>query len=273
MLETVGRDWVVEKVCDVRALSNAYSIAQPQQASPALMTLAASGDLDELLIDRTRDAISCGRARCARGQTLMEWRAPNLTPTHMMGILRDHGDAPGWTPAETVGRTICMHAAEGPRRSQSVGSMVSELRAGRFIHWVTGTSAPCTSLFKPVLFGAGLPDQGAAPSDRYDPGAAWWRHEQLHRAMLRDFDTGLAGLAAERDALEAGFVARIDAASDGELDAAVALCWREAGEAEARWRGALGGGRRRVNRASYGRSWGRLNRAAGFPVCTDQVGE
>ncbi len=71
------------------------------------------------------------------------------------------------------------------------------------MHWVTGTSAPCTSLFKPVLFETGLPPQGAAPTDRFDAAASWWRHEQLHRAMLADFGPSLAALEGERDALEA----------------------------------------------------------------------
>ena len=274
VLETVGRDWVVEKVRDVRALSNAYSIgAGFDRISGGLAGRArAAGwagtdgrfEVADRLIDVTRDAVSFGRGRCARGSDLLARHGNRLAPADMMAILRDHGDAADWTPANTQGRTICMHAAEGPRRSQSVASMVSELRTGRFVHWVTASSAPCTSLFKPVLFEAGLPDQGAAPSDRFDDQSAWWRHERLHRIMLKDFGRGLAAIAAERDALEAGFVARIDAASDEDLRTAVRACWREAGAAETRWGAALGDGGRSVNRASYGRSWGRLNRAAGF---------
>jgi secernin len=282
VLETVDRDWVVEKVRDVRALSNAYSIQAGFDAiSPGLAARArAEGwsdgdgrfDVAGRLIDTARDAVSFGRGRCARGTELLGRYGDRLGPQDMMAILRDHGEAADWSPANTEGRTICMHAAEGPRRSQSVASMVSELRPGRFVHWVTASSAPCASLFKPVLFETGLPDQGAAPTDRYDPGAAWWRHERLHRGMLNDFSAGLAAIATERDALEAGFVARMDAAADDQLGQAVALCWREAEAAEARWRGALGDGGRGVNRASYGRSWGRLNRAAGFPAFADQSG-
>lgn len=282
VLETVGRDWVVEKVRSVRALSNAYSIGADFSAiSPGLAARArAEGwcggdgrfDVAERLIDPARDAVSFGRGRCARGTELLARHGNRLGPQDMMAILRDHGGAGDWTPANTLGRTICMHAAEGPRRSQSVASMVSELRPGRFVHWVTASSAPCASLFKPVLFETGLPDQGRALTDRYDPDAAWWRHERLHRGMLKDYPTGLGAIAAERDVLEAGFVAHLDAAPEEGLAAAVALCWREAAAAEARWTAALGAGGRGVNRASYGRSWGRLNRAAGFPALTDHEG-
>jgi len=282
VLETVGRDWVVEKVRSVRALSNAYSIGADFTAiSPGLAAQArtegwsgADGrfDVADRLIDPVRDAASFGRGRCARGTELLGRYGNRLGAQAMMAILRDHGDRPDWSPANTVGRTICMHAAEGARRSQSVASMVSELRPGRFIHWVTASSAPCASLFKPVLFEAALPDQGPAPTDRYEPRSIWWRHERLHRGMLKDYPAGLAAIAAERDALEAVFVARMDAAPDDGLAAAVAFCWREAAEAEARWSAALGTGGRSRNRASYGRSWGRLNRAAEFSALTDQEG-
>ncbi len=275
VLETAGRWWAVERVTSQRALSNAYSIGAGFDAvSPDLARHAgeqgwtdAQGrfDVAAKLIDEDRDAVSFGRGRCARGQTLLDRGAPRLTPQAMMAILRDHGDDPDWSPANTRGRTICMHAAQGPRRSQSVASMVSELWDGRFVHWVTGTSAPCTSLFKPVILDAGLPAQGAAPTDRFDAAAPWWRHERLHRAMLHDFGPALAAIAAERDALEAGFIARMDAAfASGDQHEAVDLCWREAAEAEARWLAALPSPvAAPIN--SHRRSWARLNQVAGFP--------
>jgi secernin len=271
VLETAGRWWVVEQVRARRALSNAYSIGTGFDAvSPALAAHAeaqgwvdADGRFDPAarLIDEARDAVSFGRGRCARGQALLDAQAGRLTPASMMGILRDHGGAADWSPANTVGRTICMHAAEGPRRSQSVASMVSEVRRGRTVHWVTGTSAPCLSVFKPVLFEAGLPSMGPAPGDRYDPESLWWRHERLHRAALADHAAAHRLIAAERDALEADFAARIDAAPDA---ATVAACWRDAAAAEARWAAALRPAR--PGGAAYAKSWARLNHVAGLPA-------
>ncbi|MBR7620820.1 hypothetical protein JKL49_15605 [Phenylobacterium sp. 20VBR1] len=262
VLETMGRDWVVERVAGRRSLSNAYSIGTGySDISPGL---AAQGqgrfDVAAHLIDEVRDAVSFGRGRCARGQGLMDRAGDQLDPAVMMAILRDHGDAADWSPANTVGRTICMHAASGARRSQSVASMVSEVGPERAVHWVTATSAPCTSLFKPVLFATGAPPVGPAPSDGYDRKSLWWRHERLHRALLADHAAGIALIADERDALEAGFRARIDRADD--LAAAVADCWREAAQAEARWASALEPAR--PGGSAYARSWARLNGVAGL---------
>lgn len=279
VLETVGRWWVVEQVSDLRALSNALSIGdRPDRISPALAAQAraegwtdADGRFDFAgrLLDEDRDAISRGRLRCARGRTLLERQRGHLGALGMMAILRDHGEAMegdrAWHPAHTVGRSICMHAAEGPRRSQSVGSLVSDLRPGRAVHWVTGTSAPCLSVFKPFVFGVALPDQGPRPSDQADNASLWWRHERLHRAALKDYAANAAAIAGERDALEAAFVARMDAAlaaGDSAVTDAVAACWREAEAAEARWTATVTSTNKPP--APFARSWARLNQAAGL---------
>jgi dipeptidase len=268
VLETIGKWWAIQQAPPLRSLSNALSIQDDyDQISPALLEESrARGWLEngrfrlaDRLLDTARDSISHGRGRCARGQALLEARRGRMSPLEMMAILRDHGDVgPNWHPKDTVGRTLCMHAAEGLRRSQSVASLVGDLTPGRTIHWVTGSSAPCLSIFKPVLFETGLPPQGPSPSDKAD-NSRWWRHERLHRAALGAYAEALAVITPERDALEASFVERMAKADD--LDAAVAACWAEADAAEARW----------VSRTpkpkptgAFARSWGRLNSVAGF---------
>jgi dipeptidase len=288
VLETVGRWWAVERVEHTRALSNALSIgADRARVSPALAEHArAEGWSDEAgrfdfadrLIDLERDAVSFGRGRCARGSALLARAENAVKPATMMAILRDHGEAgeadPAWTPARTIGRTICMHAAEGPRRSQSVGSMVSELDGADSLHWVTGTSAPCLSLFKPVTIASGLPPSGPAPSDRYDAESLWWSHERLHRAALADFAGALVRIAPERDRLEQAFMERVDLArKSGDpvaMRTVIADCWREAAQTEARWLGQIATsaktGKTAVRPpAGYRGSWGRLNHVAGLP--------
>lgn len=263
VLETAGRSWVWERVRTTRALSNAYSIGADHDGISADLDRAERYDVAATLIDEARDAVSFGRGRCARGQALLDRTAPDLTPGAMMAILRDHGDDPDWTPAHTRNRTICMHASHGPRRSQSVASMVSELKPDGGVHWVTGSSAPCISLFKPFVFGARTPDFGPSPTDRADAASRWWRHEALHRAALADFTAALDEIAPERDALEARFQAWIDQARDGAaLDEAIARCWREADAAEARWLARVSG-RPPVEPAAHRRSWARLNHVAG----------
>jgi hypothetical protein len=163
-----------------------------------------------------------------------------------------------------------MHAASGARRSQTVASMSSDLTPGQITHWVTGTAAPCLGLFKPVVLGMPMPNQGPPPTDRYDEASLWWRHERLHRAALADFPAAMVQIADERDALEARFRARMaEAWAIGEVAVpeAISACWREAESTEARWRRRLSGHGRSPNTLgrSGARAWARLNTVAGFP--------
>ncbi len=247
VVEAIDRFWAVERCAPTRAISNILTIARPDRISPALAADArargygAEFDFAARYHDPARDLISRGRMRCDRGTALLARRAGDITPADMMANLRDHGAAAegvaGWHPVDTVGRTICMHATDPDRNGQSVASMVSELRADRpALHWVTATSAPCTSVFRPVLLEAGLPAHGPRPSDRREAASLWWRHEATHRAaVLGDFAAALAALAPGRDALEARFAARMaEALALSGPDAAalrveaVALCWAEA---------------------------------------------
>jgi hypothetical protein len=130
--------------------------------------------------------------------------------------------------------TVCWHAGFGPiRGSQSVGSMVSHLAPEIQTHFVTGTSAPCTSIFKPVWLGAELPDMGPAPAGTYDAAALFWRHEVLHRATLRDYATRIALYQDERDELERSFVAGVLAGAG--RTAYTTQCFAEADQATGRW--------------------------------------
>jgi dipeptidase len=283
VLETVGRWWAVERVTGARALSNSLSIGQsPHALSGALSAHAAAAgwldgegrfDFAERLIDPVRDAGTFGRGRCARATSLLAPRAGRIELADIQAVLRDHGDEadgdPDWSPAKTQRRSICMHAAAGDRRSQTVSSMASDLTSGAVTHWVTGTAAPCLSLFKPVVVGRPLPDVGPPSTDRYDDASLWWRHECLHRAALADFPVVLAAIVGERDALEAGFRARMDdawASGLAAVDGAIAACWRDAEAAERRWMGSISAGRRgsAIGR-SAALSWARLNTVAGFP--------
>ncbi len=284
VLETVGRWWALERVTSTRAISNALSIADAADAVSPALAAHASGqgwrdakgrfDFAERLLDRERDKVSRGTERCARGSALLAAHAGALTGARMASILRDHGEAgadPAWTPAGLVGRTICMHAGPGDRRSQTTASLVSELRPDAHVHWVTGSSAPCLSPFKPVILGAGLPDQGPGATDHFDAATRWWRHERLHRVVLPDYAARIAILAGERDRLETAFRARIDVAltagaGPAALRAEVEACWIEADAAEARWAKAVAVAPAPARPSgAYRRSWARLNAVAGLP--------
>ncbi|HEX9188961.1 MAG TPA: hypothetical protein VGB87_17915, partial [Vicinamibacteria bacterium] len=121
----------------------------------------------------------------------------------------------------------CAHAGGLVAAAQTTASWVSELRPGRVRHFATGTAAPCTGIFKPVDVAAPL-ELGPPATDRHDPASLWWRHEQLHRRVLRD-PAALLPILAERDAVEARWLASPPLSSDAFAEADRLLAaWTEA---------------------------------------------
>ncbi len=195
-----------------------------------------------------------------------------------VALLRDHGlDSPeaqaAWGPAKgpaggLLGQTVCAHAGYGPVRiSQSTGSWVSQLAPdGTATHWVTGTSSPCTSVFKPVWFDGGVPDTGPRPDGTYDRRSMWWSHEDLHRTTLRDYPALLPRYRADRDALEQRF--RDDAAaadSPGARAACSSAAFLDAAKAESEWLDDVRAQRPPAGGGLFGRAWRSFDRAAARP--------
>lgn len=279
VLETVGRHWAAERIGDARAISNTYTIGtRMTRASAGLAAFARKqgwwsgrGDFDlaAAVTNPDNPGLSGARSRCDRATALLACQRGRIDAAHMMANLRDHGAAaegnPGWHPDVLTGPTICMHAGDRKRMGQSVGSLVSDLRPGAAVHWVTGTSAPCTGLFKPVFMDCALPGHGAIPGDRMDASTLWWRHERLHRGLVAgDYAAAMAELAPERDALEATFRARVESVLAGRGSAAsrarqrvAEQCWRDAERAEARWLRLAAKAAAKPARAAYRRSWAR----------------
>jgi secernin len=282
VLETVGREWLVERVIGTRAISNEYSIEKTTSSSsaglPALLrdfgwNPSTAPNYSELISDPQRAHVGSARVRRARAASLLRSQEPLVNVATMMRILRDHdtGDECGvqWDPRTASRYSLCMHAGPEDRGAQTTGAMVSEIRRNNSVHWVTGTAAPCISIFKPVLVGLQLPAHGPRPTDWFDVNALWWRHERLHRTALRaNFPNFLHEVHQERDALEARFKGLVKAVLEGgskqEQARVIDTCWREAMEAEVRWYSRLPAATSGED-TPYTAAWARMDRIAGMP--------
>lgn len=280
VLETIGKEWLLEKVCHMHAISNVYSIRKPERVSGELRALISNSgwsteedpDYAAALKDPHKQHIGTGRVRQARGISLLSLHVGRQTALGMMGVLRDHGyphhNSAEWTRECFIERTLCMHAGTSDRNAQTVGSMVSELSLGKAVHWVTGTSAPCTAIFKPILIDVPLPSVGARPTDQFNGRALWWRHERLHRmAVASGFSEFVSNIRNERDALEADFHSRVAAVLNGGTDAdrarVIEECWREADRTEEQWYAQIAGKPPKEG-AAHAAEWARMSRLAGI---------
>lgn len=213
VLETADRSWATEEVRGPgRSISNGLTIAGFAEAHR----------------DPVRTRIASARARRDRTE---EAACAATSVGDLFAALRDHGPggAPRWSPVNGALSAPCAHAGGLVTATQTTASWVSDLRSTSPApqHWATGTSAPCTSLFKPVDVAQPPTGGWAAPATgRHDPTVAWWRHERLHRLTLRDHSATTARFAAERDRIERAWV--------GERPTPEAA-FDEADAAEARW--------------------------------------
>jgi secernin len=252
VLETAGNHWAALKVKDVYSISNAITIDKEWDlASPGLVDYAVERGWCKNRQDFSFTGcytawlythFSQARPRQCRSTALLRERPGQIDPPRVINYLRDHGaDATSeWSPAPSLRDwDVCMHAGFGPFRvSQSVGSMVAHLTAESPTFWLTGSSAPCTGIFKPVWIESGLPDLGPSPKGEYDAATLWWRHENLHRAVLRDYSTRLALYRPERDTLEAEFISRASEIHNKpapERQAFSKECFARAAQATDRW--------------------------------------
>lgn len=197
VLETAGRSHATETVVSGgRSISNGLTIpgfaaahADPLRGRVAACTARRS---------RTESAARSA----ARGTSGSDDEADPVGD--LMAALRDHGPdgLPRWSLVNGALSAPCAHPAGILTSTQSTASWVADLRDRHDpVHWVTATSAPCTSTFKPVRVDEPV-DLGPDPTDRFDPTTTWWRHEVLHRAALTDAQSLLPRFSSERDRTE-----------------------------------------------------------------------
>jgi dipeptidase len=212
VLETAGPYWAAERVRGLRTASNVLSIgAEYTRVGPGTVEAARERgflrkgqpfDFRRAFADRAMSVLSGGDVRraCTLGALRMR---PTLDLASLTEVLRDHGEAQ--TPEGGL-RLVgpCAHASPLPTRwsGQTTGSMVAHASPKELRVALTGTSSPCLSVFKPVPLGAGPVDTGPTPTQRFDAESLFWRHERLHRAVLRSYEPRRATFEAERRAME-----------------------------------------------------------------------
>lgn len=221
VLETADRHWVVEKVKDIRSISNIYTIeTEWYEASKDLVEIAihqgwcktkADFNFKRCYSDFIYSTFAAGRSRHACTTEFLKNNIGKITLGDMINLLRMHGSkrSEDWTPGKALmGADVCMHLGYGPIRiSQTTGSMVSHLTANQDVHWLTGTAAPCLGIFKPIWLDTGIPDIGPEPKGEYDPKSLWWKGERLHRQVLLNYPACIKEISGKRNSLEEQFIA------------------------------------------------------------------
>jgi secernin len=214
VLETAGKHWVSKQVFDLTSISNCLTIEDDyDESSPGLEDYARMRGYVKIgrVLNFQRDFSDAlythfarGRIRKSCSYEQLSGKKGKITGRDMMAVLREHNIKGTFIPGKKPMERICLHAG-GLISSQTTGSMIALLKKGEPpLVYMTGTSAPCVSLYKPHtilrkqdLSGDGVPasssrwggiDMYGASDNRYDGTALWWRGEEIHRRVLMNYD-------------------------------------------------------------------------------------
>jgi secernin len=199
VLETVGREWAARCFKTSTAISNGLTLHKDWDKASA--GFAGLKDLARQKSDPLITAFSQAGKRRACVLDGLEHLIPEAGLQDAFKILRSHAGA-GYSPDDSLtSNTVCMHAGFGPVRiDQTTGSLVVDLSDGRLDVWITGTSAPCLSVFRPALF-SDYSEDTIISSER-----DWLDNEIFHRNGLFCQDDFIRTFTSERDTVESGFI-------------------------------------------------------------------
>ena len=197
ILETVGKEWALKQVERIGSISNHISIQKDyDRCSENLVQQAIDRNwckseetfnFQKYYSDVLYTQMADGERRSCETYTTLDQANGQVTEETLFALLRNHRN--GFPSSRSLtGADVCMHAGYGlVRGSQTTGSMVVRITENGITIWVTGTSAPCMSIFKPIWLESGLPESAQVKSTaNFSPEHMWWQHELLHRAIIKD---------------------------------------------------------------------------------------
>lgn len=198
-LETVGNQWAAKKINQFGSISNALSIGEEwDMASDQLVQFAIERnwyrkgepfDFAKVYSDWLMTKFSDSKHRQACTSLEISRKKGQFGLRDAMNVLRTHHNDPEFRPDQALfGADVCMHAGAGPVRiNQTTGSMVTKVSPTEKNLWVTGSSAPCISIFKPFSIEMEENPFGDKPQKTCDETSYWWRHELLHREAIKNY--------------------------------------------------------------------------------------
>jgi len=169
VLETADKKYAVEKVYGCRAISNGLTIK----------------DFKEKYSSQIKSYFT----RCNQRRNAMEQcRQKTLTVSDMFQLLRSHKNGnyyPEYHWFHGGMDAPCMHAGGLFLNYQTTASWVAELTPKHCAYWVTATSTPCISLFKPVNISQPLSNKFCNTKGELKD-SFWWKHDKFQRLVMKN---------------------------------------------------------------------------------------
>lgn len=164
IIETSGKDYVIKDLVDFGNISNRLSLDEEftkEHTEPIFTFFSGSKERLENGLENIKNANSLKDVF----NTLRAHTCDNETKLFKKGSVK----------------SVCMH--QSVLGDHTTGSMV--VHYGKTISiWITGSSAPCISIFKPVVFGKAVPPVFLEQVDSFE---YWNTRENLNRAIFSGY--------------------------------------------------------------------------------------
>lgn len=227
VLETAGEYWAAEKVKDIRSISNKLSIGKNYDRShPDLIKHAidkgwCKGEEDfhfaKCYTSPLFTKFSRAKERSCTTLSTLEKNIGNITVDTMKEILRSHSvDVEGKQFIKHSINSVCMHGGFF-FGDHTTGSYIASLKVELDTHWVTGSSTPCVSIFKPFWF---IEDEKLTFTEKEEDKAVeyWKLRERFNRMVLENRIADLLSYLLKRDELESKMEEKISKIDLNNID-------------------------------------------------------
>lgn len=191
ILETAGEFWAVERVKDIRTISNVMSVSDFERIHPGAIPYAIEQgwceteedfDFCTTFLDHKEVFGMGGSLRSGCTNRVLRNAKGEIDIDSMLKALRAHNSNEPW--ADGGFSAPCMHATE-EGGNQSTASLIAEVRAdGSMLFFGTGMSTPHVAPFKPFWFDAYSSDLVFDYDKQEEAVAAWVHREGINRAFV-----------------------------------------------------------------------------------------
>lgn len=192
ILETAGNEWVAKNIKHYGSISNGLTIGEDYDLiSENAINFAQekgwykTGNFN--FMKAYSDPLMSWASGCKiRQKTTMQGaNQEGFSIKSAIEILSSHHISEHkFAPHKANTSDICMHTTGKLNPSHTVGSMIVEIRKDKPLTiWLTGTSNPCLSIYKPFFLGENgvLNETNQVPDVKFDRKTMWWISERLYR--------------------------------------------------------------------------------------------
>lgn len=227
LLETSGKQWVGKKIKAFQAISTSYTIgAEYDFYSKDVVAFAKENgwikkgkdfSFKDTYGDKRKEKIAKAVKTKDFITSYLERKGHNISLETCFELLQSHHPSKNFNPSDAKIESVCKHNKDNV---QTNGSLVAQIRKdGQHIAWLTGTSNPCLSIYKPFF----MPGKNIFEGIFREPGklinnSLWWQAEELFRRVSINYKQSLQTFSEEQQALQNEWIAQTNELIQAKTD-------------------------------------------------------